>query len=318
MQQVILDSPEFQKFVDGIRDITAKWFAAHRRALGEIRSDTRPNELIATIADDLLDRFKSVPLLDEYDAYEQLMSYWHDIMHDDVFLIMNEGWEAAAKPRTAIEDKDRKLSETPDLVVGNGKNATKLKMDLVPPNLVVRRYFAEDQTRVGELTAEADTATQAVDEYVEEHGGDEGLLSDAVNDKGKLTQAAVKAVLKDAKAVDDDETIECAEAGIGLLHAEAAAKKAAKEAQTQLDASTLKKYSELTEADVQMLVLDEKWGATIQNRIVAEINALTLDLVARIQQLGDRYAETVADLDDELEKLEAKVASHLRAMGVAQ
>ncbi len=90
------------------------------------------------------------------------------------------------------------------------------------------------------------------------------------------------------------------------------------QAQTQLDASTLKKYSELTEADVQMLVLDEKWGATIQNRIVAEINALTLDLVARIQQLGDRYAETVADLDDELEKLEAKVASHLRAMGVAQ
>ncbi len=34
-------------------------------------------------------------------------------MHDDVFLIMNEGWAAAAKPRPTIEDKDRKLSETP-------------------------------------------------------------------------------------------------------------------------------------------------------------------------------------------------------------
>ena len=42
-------------------------------------------------------------------------------MHDDVFLIMNEGWVDAAKPRTTIEDKDRKLSETPDLVIGSGK-----------------------------------------------------------------------------------------------------------------------------------------------------------------------------------------------------
>ena len=35
-------------------------------------------------------------LLDEYDVYEQLMTYWHEIMHDDVFLVMNEGWVDAA------------------------------------------------------------------------------------------------------------------------------------------------------------------------------------------------------------------------------
>ena len=60
-----------------------------------------------------------MPLLDEYDVYEQLMTYWHDTMHDDVFLIMNEGWLEAAKPRKTIEDKERKLSETPDLVIGS-------------------------------------------------------------------------------------------------------------------------------------------------------------------------------------------------------
>lgn len=59
-----------------------------------------------------------MPLLDEYDIYEQLMTYWHDTMHDDVFLVMNERWLEAAKPRKTIEDKERKLTETPDLVVG--------------------------------------------------------------------------------------------------------------------------------------------------------------------------------------------------------
>ena len=315
VQQVVLDSPEFQKFSNGIRDMTAEWFATHRNALAGINSDTRPNELIAAIADDLLDRFKPVPLLDEYDAYEQLMSYWHHTMHDDVFLIMNEGWDAAVKPRAAIEDKGRKLSETPDLVIGSGKSATKLKMDLVPPDLVVGRYFADNQVRVDELTAEADASTQAVDEYVEEHGADEGLLADAVNDKGKLTQAAAKAALRDAKAADDDETIECAEGAIELLQAEAAAKKAAKDAQVDLDTVTLKKYGDLTEVEVKSLVLDAKWATTIRNRVVDEVNALTLSLLTRIQQLGQRYSETDGVLRAEVERLEARVADHLAVMG---
>lgn len=316
VQQFILDSPEFLKLADSVADLSKEWFDSHREALAEINSDTRPNSLIATIADDLLDRFKSVPLLDEYDAYEQLMSYWHDTMHDDVFLIMNEGWEAAAKPRAAIDDKDRKLSETPDLVIGSGKGATRLKMDLIPPDLVVRRYYADDQTRLDELTGEAEAASQAVDEYVEEHGGDEGLLSDAVNDKGKLTQAAAKAALKEAKAADDAETVKCTEGAIDLLQAEAVAKKAAKEAQAELDAKVLKKYGQLAGVDAQALVLDDKWGAAVRTRIAGEVNALTLDLVTRIQQLGERYVETVADLGAELDDLGAKVSSHLAAMGV--
>lgn len=52
------------------------------------------------------------------------------------------------------------------------------------------------------------------------------------------------------------------------------------------------------------------------HRVAGEVEALTLDLVARIQQLGERYATTVGDLDAELESLEAKVAGHLAAMGV--
>jgi type I restriction enzyme M protein len=317
VQQVILDSPEFQKFAEGTRDLTSEWFDAHRAALAAITADTRPNGLIASIGDDLLARFRPVPLLDEYDAYEQLMSYWHDTMHDDVFLIMNEGWEAAAKPRRAIEDKDRKLSETPDLVIGSGKSATKFKMDLLPPNLIVARYFADDKARVDELNTEAELATQAVEDYIEEHGGDEGLLSDAVNDKGKLTQAAAKDALKVASAADDKETVECARAALALLQAEAATKKDAKEAQAVLDEATVKKYGDLVEADVQALVLEDKWLDNVRGRIASEANSLTLSLVARIQLLGERYAETVEELEAELQSLDAKVARHLAEMGVS-
>jgi type I restriction enzyme M protein len=316
IQQTVLDSPEFEKTADAVRDLTAEWFSAHRESLASIDADSRPSTLIGAISDDLLDRFKSVPLLDEYDVYEQLMTYWDSDMHDDVFLIMNAGWIVAAKPRAAIEDKDRKLSETPDLVIGTGKKSMKYKMDLVPPALIVARYFAESQERVDGLTLAMEAAAQAVEEYADEHGGDEGLLSSAVNDKGKLTQAAVKDSIKEATSAEDDETIECATAALHLLQAEAAAKKSAKEAQESLEAAVLKKYGDLTEGDVQTLLLDDKWSMSIRRRVVGEVDALTLSLVGRIQELGQRYTKTLSALDEQLEMTEAKVARHLIDMGL--
>ncbi|MCA1706002.1 MAG: SAM-dependent methyltransferase, partial [Actinobacteria bacterium] len=316
VQQTILDSPEFQKFADAVGHLTTKWFNDHREALANIDANTRPNALIGIISDKLLARFKSVPLLDEYDVYEQLMTYWRSIMHDDVFLIMNEGWLAAAKPRTAVEDKDRKLAETPDLETGTGRNKTKFKMDLIPPEVIVARYHADDQARIDELNAGWEVAAQAVEEYAEEHGAEEGLLSDAVNDKGKVTQSAAKNVLNTAKAADDEETVDCAKKALDLLQAEVAAKKAAKDALTALDTAALKKYGDLTEAEVRAIVLEDKWAAAIRNRVAGEVDALTLNLVNRIQDLGERYAETVGVLIAELELLEARVAGHLAKMGV--
>ena len=316
IQQTILESSEFKAFADKASKIVGGWFETHRPKLAAVTADTKPLDLITEIGDDLLDRFRLTPLLDEYDAYEQLMTYWHGSMHDDLFLVMQEGWVDAAKPRLAIQDKDRKLSEEPDLTIGSGKTAQKYKMDLLPPRLIVARYFADERRRIDKLNTEAESAAGAVEEHVGEHGDDEGLLSNAVNDKGKLTQAAAKEALKEAKAVDDQETIECARAAIELLQAEAAAKKAGKDAQTELDHATLEKYGDLTQGDAQALVLDDKWAASIRRQVVDEVTALTLGLVARIQQLGERYAETVGDLDADLEELEARVTGHLATIGV--
>jgi len=318
VQQIVLNSPEFQKFDDAARGMTADWFAAHRKSMIGIDAETRPQTLIGAIGEDLLNRFRSVPLLDEYDIYEQLMTYWHGVMHDDVFLVMNEGWVTAARPRIAIEDKERKLSETPDLESGAGRLKTKFKMDLIPPSIVVARYFADVQADVNELTVAAEEATQAVDDYVEEYGEDEGLLSDAVNDKGRFTLATLKSSLKTAKAAADEETVECARIALDLLQAESEAKKQAKLAQATLDSSVVEKYGDLILSEVQSLVLDDKWSATISGRVAGEVNDLTLALVSRIQELGERYAKTVSVLDAEVDVLEVKVIEHLAQMGATR
>jgi len=316
VQQTVLDSHEFQKFATDVRGQVDDWFAAHRPILQALNAETVPKDLIARISDDLLARFKDTPLLDEYDVYEQLMTYWHGVMHDDVFLIMNEGWLDAAKPRRTIEDKERKLSETPDLVVGPGRSATKYKMDLIPPVLVVARYFADKQAEVDALNATAEEASRALEEYTEEHAAEEGLLAEAMDD-GKISKVLASTRLKVARHEGaDPEEIKALQYVIKLYNDEAVAKKAAKEAQTALDLTTLQKYGDLTLPEIKRLVLDDKWHVTITDRIARVVNSLTLALVGRIQQLGDRYSETVGDLEAEFEKLGAKVAEHLATMGV--
>lgn len=79
VQQAILDSDEFKKFADNARQQVAEWYTAHRSTLESIDMNTKPLDLISNLGDDLLLRFKGTALLDEYDVYEQLMTYWHSI-----------------------------------------------------------------------------------------------------------------------------------------------------------------------------------------------------------------------------------------------
>jgi type I restriction enzyme M protein len=229
---------------------------------------------------------------------------------------MHEGWVGAARPRRTIENKDRKLSETPDLVIGSGRKADRFKTDLIPPALIVARYFADEQAILDELNAGVEEAVRVVEEYTEEHAVEEGLLWAAADD-GKVTKALASARLKEAKrgGVDADE-IAALERAISLFNAESAAKKKAKDAQAALDVATLKKYGDLSAADIRVLVLNDKWKATVSRRVEGVLTALVLGLVARIQELGERYAETLGDIEVEFDELNDRVAGHLAEMGI--
>ena len=316
VRAAITGSTEYQEFRASISALIADWWGSHRTALESITSATRPAELIADLGETLLEDFRTRPLVDEYGVYEQLMRYWNDVMHDDVSLIMGEGWESASRPRRTIENKERRLSETPDLVVGAGRGAIKYKMDLVPPALIVASYFANDESELRDLEAAVEAATQAIDEFVAENSGDEGLLADAMEDD-KISRVLAAARLRRARTEDPNgEEVGALSTLIGLYDTEAAAKAAAKRSSAALDDMTLKRYGTLNMTDIHALVIDDKWGATIANGVKSEFRERTEMLVSRIRQLGARYDETLDDLRRDVDEMEARVLDYLAAMGV--
>ena len=197
VKRAILDHPEFQSFAARLATVFESWRAAHRPLLMGLKINDLPKTIIHTLSEDLLARFSDLPLVSRYDVYQRLMDYWVAVMQDDVYLIAADGWKDAAQPRAVIDDKERKIKETPDLSTGRKK----YKMDLLPPALIVARYYAAEQAAIDALQAALDEAARALEEYVEEHSGEEGLMADALTDKGKVTKGSVKERLKSLRKV---------------------------------------------------------------------------------------------------------------------
>jgi type I restriction enzyme M protein len=314
VKSTILSCPEFTTFSAQIKEVIDEWCATHTPMLNGIKINDLPRRVISVLSEDLLARFTDRPLIDRYDVYQRLMDYWRGTMQDDVYLIAGDGWIEAAKPRGIVEDKERKIKETPDLVIGRKK----YKMDLVPPALIVARYFVEEQSAIDALQIEHDNAARELEEFIEENSGDEGLLVDAMNEKGKVTKAGVKERLKAIKNEEDsDEEREALTRCLQLMEAESEAGSAVKDAQTALDEKVLAKYAKLSEAEINTLVVEDKWFASMRTAINGEVQRLRQLLATRVRELNARYAEPLPLVERNVEVLSVKAEGHLKDMGLA-
>ncbi len=78
----------------------------------------------------------------------------------------------------------------------------------------------------------------------------------------------------------------------------------------------LARYATLTEAEIKVLVVKDKWVASIQSAIVGEVQRVIQALTARVKELEERYAQPLSDLENEVEDFSLKVEAHLLNIGV--
>jgi type I restriction enzyme M protein len=136
------------------------------------------------------------------------------------------------------------------------------------------------------------------------------LLSDVSNDKGEFTKKAVADALKEVKRTDEEYAP--LKEVLDAIEAEAAAKKLAKD----LDAKVIAKYGRLTEAEIQQMVVDDKWIGAVETVVEAELARVAGALVSRLQQLQRRYGHTAPTLETSASELSARVHEHLKSMGL--
>jgi type I restriction enzyme M protein len=310
IKAAIFGHAEFTAWSTQTKKLFAKWRAEAKPRLAGIKKGDKPKLLIETLAEELLAAFQKAKLLDAYDIYQHLMDYWAEAMQDDVYLIASDGWREAAKPRQMVDDN--KSKDKADFIIGKQK----FKAELIPPALLVARHFGAKQAAIEKLEAEAAAIAQTMEELGEEHGGEDGLLAEAKNDKDKLTKASVSARLKEIKndrdAADESKVLVNY---LALSEQESMLSAKAKAAREELTAKVAAKYSKLTEDDVKALVIDDKWLAVLEAAIQGELDRLSQTLTGRVRELAERYAVPVPMLVAELATLAAKVDQHLKMIG---
>lgn len=320
VKATILNHPEFKVFADSTLALYQEWRQYHQGRLKGIGIGDKPKELIRVLSEDLLARFAQAQLLDKYDIYQLLMDYWAQTMQDDVYVLVQDGWEAGKVLRELVAKKGEKLREAPDLLMGKKK----YKADLIPPGLIVARYFADKQEYIDGLQADLDGVTQELEGLIEEHSGEDGALSDAQTDGGKVTKTKVKQLIvaNGQLTIDgselsvDGEQLSILERCLELFDLEADKKKVVKEAEAKLDKAVFAQYGKLTEEEIKGLVVEDKWQKTLEAAISGEIERVTQQLANRVKDLEERYAEPLPQLVAEVERLSGEVDEHLRRMGV--
>jgi len=307
VKSTILNHSEFKTFASESLVPFTQW--CKRAALDEIQLSEKPKDIIHRISEDLLASYSHNALMSKYDVYQILMDYWADTMQDDVYVLVQDGWQAGSGLREIVAKKGEKLKETPDLII----NKKKYKAELIPPVLIQAAYFSDEQQQLESLQARIDTITQELESCIEEHTGDEGLLSEALNDKDKVTKASIAARLKLAKDAEEKNLLKTVKQ---LFEQEAQAKKELKAAQDLLDLAVFKKYSALSESEIKSLLINGKWLETLKANIIADIERVTQQMANRVKELEERYAEPLPAITQSVDELSDKVAGHLKAMGL--
>jgi len=297
---------EFTAFRASVSRAFDEWRARNIARLKSIAPGDHPKELIDALSEDLLSAFAAVPLVDAYDVYQHLMDYWASTMQDDVYALASDGWEAAS----AVGEADRK--EKPEFTVGKQK----LKGVLIPAHLIVERFFFEKQQALDTLEEKVGSLTAQLEEMAEEHGGEDGLLEEVVNDKGKIMKARVAARLKeigrDPEYADERTQLERYRS---LIVEEAEASTQLKEARTMLDHAIAAKYKAFGEEEAKSILVEEKWLAALDAAVQGELDRISQALTGRIRLLAERYASPLPEIAAEVESLTRKVEAHLARMG---
>jgi type I restriction enzyme M protein len=304
-KSTIFEHEDFTQYNTKLDNLFVEYKENNHTRMNAIGADTKPKDFIKAIAEDLLERYANKPLIGQYDVYQHLLDYWNDTMKDDVYLLVEDGWVATVK---RIIEKNKKTGKETD------KGWT---CDLIPKTLVINRFLASAQQAVWDVETALESVQAEIMTIEEEHAGEEGLLSDATNDKGNLTKATVTTFIKDNKTKSTEkEAVALANILLKLFNRDTDLKKELKVKATALDDLTLTKYKALTEAEVRTLVVDDKWLASLRAVIQTEIDAISQRLTGRVKELSDRYENSLGELDSQTKTLEDKVNIHLEKMGL--
>ena len=300
IKKAVFSHPEIQQFFETSRKVFSDIPQYMREELIDHINEVHVQREEEKLAQYIFKCLESMPLIDKYDAYEKLDTQWQYIQ-TDIEILQTEGFDAAKQvdPNLVIKKKSGKEVEVQEGWLGH----------VFPFELVQRELLADDvnsisskENRLNEISAEIEELFEELPEEEKE--------KDFVNDaKDAFVNAKVKKAQK-------DETLDLAVRDIlkqvvGLQNEEKSLKSDVKSAVDNLQNKTKVQIEQLSNAQVYML-LEKKWITPFIEQMQSLTQELVNGLVQKIEQLSQKYDETLSDIDNKIKEAESTLASMLQ------
>lgn len=195
IRNVIYNDEDFSQYAQIIDEAFSTWKTEVGDKLRNIDEGVEIKQLIVELAEALVKVFEPLTLLNKYDVYEVLLSYWNETMADDVLVIKYDGYEAGRlAPNITEKTVDKKTKEEKEKVVGwEGK--------LIPKALIECTFFSDERAEIDALKNEMEEAQGLLAEWIEEQSGDEGVLSSEDSDDEAGEEKEIKVTTKTLAAL---------------------------------------------------------------------------------------------------------------------
>ena len=299
--------PQYQKFIAEAEANFRAWLSEFTSEFGALEKGAKPKQVIEKLAESLLQKSSSLPLLDPYGIYQVLMSYWTSVLQDDAFLVAAVGWLEAAELHTVTAK-----GEEFDLRVGK----TKFRSDLLPARVLIDASFPNLRDALAAAEEEAALHESSLEALIAEFAGDEGLVDEANTGTSKSEKKTrANRIVEIANEPEFIEELEVLKQLTSIVEKFDLAKTQVKTYQTELTNSLLVKYRDLDEAEVKRLSVI-KWESALLEAVVLDRSRISQSLSDRISQLGERYNETLPSVVALVEDLQRKMTGHLALLGL--
>src|SRR5690606_7878472 len=122
LKHYIFKHPEFIAYNETLQDRFNLWLSQQKTAWENLSEGAQPKTVIADSTAALFETMTDTRLIDTYDLYQHLMSYWNETMQDDVYSVALDGWKAGneyerlmVKGKTDKDGKAKADKEIPGL-----------------------------------------------------------------------------------------------------------------------------------------------------------------------------------------------------------
>lgn len=295
----ILASEEFTTFRTGIEGHLEHWQHTITPWLKGAEQSS-PVDLIAKLADSILEEFADSALLDKYNVYQKLMEYSDATLRDDLYLITESGWNAAI-------DYEKSIGK-------NGKEKIKSwECELLPKSVVISAHVPQLGEKVAMLQSEVDSLSSDVKQMKEDQTSADGYLGEEGNINVKKRIAEIIAM--GTSESDDADEYEFLQQYADSSARLAAAKKNLKAVAKELNEKLTELYAGFSSDDVCQLVVYNKWLHSLHSAIIGETDRLVQSFSSKLKELVERYESPLPVLEARAKELQNRVQHHLSAMG---